>query len=97
MNHLTALVITFSAFGSGLYGIYKFIRAKYVSYNTKPIHYLLNKPTKIKKKYKTFKKHKLNSPNKLSKITKISSLNNRNIMKLSYAKYSKLNRHSASK
>ena len=97
MNHLTALAITFSAFGSGLYGIYKFIRAKYVSYDTKPIHYLLNKPTKIKKKYKTFKKHKLNSPNKLSKITKISSLNNRNIMKLSYAKYSMLNRHSASK
>ena len=97
MNHLIALAITFSAFGSGLYGIYKFIRAKYVSYDTKPIHYLLNKSTKIKKKYKTFKKNKLNSPNKLSKITKISSLNNRNIMKLSYAKYSKLNRHSANK
>ena len=97
MNHLTALALTLSAFGSGLFVIYKFIRAKYVSYDTKPIHYLLNKPTKIKKKYKTFKKHKLNSSNKLSKITKISSLNNRNMMKLSYAKYSKLNRHSASK
>ena len=97
MNHLTALALTLSAFGSGLFVIYKFIRAKYVSYDTKPIHYLLNKPTKIKKKYKTFKKHKLNSSNKLSKITKISSLNNRNMMKLSYAKYSKLNRHSARK
>jgi hypothetical protein len=97
MNHLTALAVTLSAFGSGLYGIYKFIRAKYVSYDTKPIHYLLNKPNKIKKKYKTFKKHKLNRSNKLSKITKISSLNNRNIMKSSYAKYSRLNRHSASK
>ena len=49
MNHLTALAITFSAFGSGLYVIYKFFRAKYVSYDTKPIHYLLNKPTKITK------------------------------------------------
>jgi hypothetical protein len=97
MNHLTALLLTISAFGSGLFGIYKFIRAKYVSYDTKPIHYLLNKPTKIKKKYKTFKKHKLNSRNKLTKITKISSLNNRNTMKLSYAKYGKLNRWSASK
>ena len=94
MNHLTALVVTLSAFGSGLFVIYKFIRAKYVSYDTKPIHYLLNKPTKINKRYKTFKKHKRNKP---TKITKISSLNNRNIMKLSYAKYGKLNRWSATK
>ena len=92
MNHLTALVITITAFSSGLYVIYKFIRAKYVSYDTRPIHYWLDKPTKIKKRYKTFKKHKLN---KLTKITKISSLNNRNKSQLSYAKYSKLNRHSA--
>ena len=97
MNHIIALILTISAFASGLYVIYKFFRAKYVSYDTKPIHYWLDKPTKIKKRYKTFKKHKLNSSNKLTKITKISSLNNRNIMKLSYAKYSKLNRHSASK
>ena len=92
MNHLTALAITMTAFSSGLYVIYKFFRAKYVSYDTKPIHYWLDKPTKIKKRYKTFKKHKLN---KLTKITKISSLNNRNKSQLSYAKYSKLNRHSA--
>ena len=91
MNHLTALLLTFSAFGSGLFVIYKFIRAKYVSYDTKPIHYWLDKPTKIKKRYKTFKKHKLNKPNK---ITKISVLNNRNKSQLSYAKYGKLNRHS---
>jgi hypothetical protein len=93
MNHLTALVITITAFSSGLYVIYKFIRAKYVSYDTRPIHYWLDKPTKIKKRYKTFKKHKLN---KLTKITKISVLNNRNKSQLSYAKYGKLNRHSAS-
>ena len=93
MNHLTALAITLTAFGSGLYVIYKFIRAKYVSYDTRPIHYWLDKPTKIKKRYKTFKKHKLNSR---KKITKISVLNNRNKSQLSYAKYSKLNRHSAS-
>lgn len=92
MNHITALLLTLSAFGSGLFGIYKFIRAKYVSYDTRPIHYWLDKPTKIKKRYKTFKKHKLN---KLTKITKISVLNNRNKSQLSYAKYGKLNRHSA--
>ena len=96
MNHITALAITLTAFSSGLYVIYKFFRAKYVSYDTRPIHYLLNKPTKINKRYKTFKKHKLNSPNKLTKITKISTLNNRNKNKLSYSKYS-LNRWSASK
>ena len=90
MNHLTALVITITAFSSGLYVIYKFIRAKYVSYDTRPIHYWLDKPTKIKKRYKTFK------ANKRKKFTKISSLNNRNKSQLSYAKYSKLNRHSAS-
>jgi hypothetical protein len=55
MNHLTALAITITAFSSGLYGIYKFVRAKYVSYDTTPIRYWLDKPSKIKKRYKTFK------------------------------------------
>ena len=96
MNHITALILTISAFASGLFGIYKFARSKMVSYDTKPIHYWLDKPTKIKKRYKTFRKHKLNSRNKLTKITKISVLNNRNKSQLSYAKYGKLNRHSAS-
>lgn len=91
MNHIIALILTISAFASGLYVIYKFIRTKFVSYDTKPIHYWLDKPTKIKKRYKTFKKHKLNSR---KKITKISVLNNRNKSQLSYAKYGKLNRHS---
>jgi hypothetical protein len=68
MNHLTALVITFSAFGSGLYAIYKFARSKMVSYDTKPIHYLLNKPTKIKKKYKTYRKHKARKRNTYSAV-----------------------------
>jgi hypothetical protein len=60
MNHIIALILTISAFASGLYVIYKFIRAKYVSYDTRPIHYWLDKPTKIKKRYKTFKKNKQN-------------------------------------
>ena len=90
MNHLTALVITITAFSSGLFGIYKFIRSKYVPYDTNPIHYWSNRKQRIKKRYKTFK------ANKRNKITKISSLNNRNKSQLSYAKYGKLNRHSAS-
>ena len=86
MNHIIALILTISAFASGLYVIYKFIRSKYVSYDTKPIHYWLDKPTKIKKRYKTFRKHKLNKRNKLTKITKISKLNKRYIGKLNFAK-----------
>lgn len=91
MNHLTALIITITAFSSGLYGIYKFIRAKYYfTYDIKPIHYWLDKPTKIKKRYKTFK------ANRRNRNTKITKLNNRNKSQLSYSKYGKLNRHSAS-
>ena len=79
MNHLTAWAITITAFSSGLYSIYKYIRAKYVSYDTTPIHYWSNRKQKIKKRYKTFKKHKANKRNKLTKITKISKLNQKYI------------------
>ena len=79
MNHLTAWAITITAFSSGLYSIYKYIRAKYVSYDTTPIHYFSNRKQKIKKRYKTFKKHKANKRNKLTKITKISKLNKKYI------------------
>lgn len=88
MNHLTAWAITITAFSSGLYGIYKVIRAKYVSYDTTPIHYWLNKKQKIKKRYKTFK------ANRRNRKTKIIKLNNRNKSQLSYAKYGRLNRYS---
>ena len=59
MNHLIAWLLVITAFGSGLYGIYKFIIAKYYfTYDLKPIHYWLNKKQKIKKRYKTYRKHK---------------------------------------
>lgn len=64
MNHLTAWAITITAFSSGLYGIYKYILGKYYfTYDSKPIHYWLNKKQKIKKRYKTFRKRKLNKRN----------------------------------
>jgi membrane protein YqaA with SNARE-associated domain len=64
MNHLTAWAITITAFSSGLYGIYKYILAKYYfTYDVKPIHYWLNKKTKIKKRYKTYRKHKVKKRN----------------------------------
>ena len=91
MNHLIALAITITAFSSGLFVIYKFFRAKYVSYDTKPIHYWSNRKQRVKKRYKTFK------ANRRNRKTKISNLNNRNKSQLSYAKYGKLNRWNASK
>ena len=91
MNHLTAWAITITAFSSGLYGIYRVIRAKYVSYDTNPIHYWSNRKQRVKKRYKSFK------ANRRNKNTKTSKLNNRNKSQLSYAKYGKLNRWSISK
>lgn len=58
MNHLTAWAILVTAFSSGLYPIYKFIRAKYVSYDTTPIHYWSNRKQRVKKRYKSFRNKK---------------------------------------
>jgi len=63
MNHLTAWAITITAFSSGLYGIYKVIRSKYVSYDTNPIHYWSNRKQKVKKRYKTLRKYKAKKRN----------------------------------
>jgi hypothetical protein len=63
MNHLTAWAILITAFSSGLYGIYRVIRSKYISYDTTPIRYWLNKKTKIKKRYKTLRKYKAKKRN----------------------------------
>ena len=66
MNHLIAWLLVITAFGSGLYGIYKFI------YDAKPIHYWLNKKQKIKKRYKTYRKHKAKKRNRKTKISKLN-------------------------
>ena len=63
MNHLTAWAILVTAFSSGLYPIYKFVRSKYVSYDTTPIHYWSNRKQKIKKRYKTLRKYKAKKRN----------------------------------
>ena len=64
MNHLTAWAITISAFSSGLYGIYKYLLAKYYfTYDVKPIHYWSNRKQKIKKRYKTIRKYKAKKRN----------------------------------
>jgi len=63
MNHLTAWAILVIAFSSGLYPIYKFVRSKYVSYDTNPIHYWSNRKQKVKKRYKTLRKYKAKKRN----------------------------------
>jgi membrane protein YqaA with SNARE-associated domain len=69
MNHLTAWAVTITAFGSGLYGIYKYILAKYYfTYDVKPIHYWSNRKQKIKKRYKTLKKYKAKKRNSYTAV-----------------------------
>jgi hypothetical protein len=64
MNHLTAWLLVITAFSSGLYGIYKYILAKYYfTYDLKPIHYWSNRKQKIKKRYKTLRKYKAKKRN----------------------------------
>jgi len=78
MNHLTAWAILITAFSSGLYPIYKFVRAKYVSYDTTPIHYWSNRKQKIKKRYKTLRKYKAKKRNSyLAVINKYKLTNNK--------------------
>jgi hypothetical protein len=78
MNHLTALILTISAFGSGLYVIYKFFRAKYVSYDITPIHYWSNRKQRVKKRYKTFRNRKKKlTNNKFNRYYKYVQTNKR--------------------
>jgi hypothetical protein len=76
MNHLTALILTISAFGSGLYVIYKFFRAKYVSYDITPIHYWSNRKQRVKKRYKTLRKYKAKKRNSYSAVINKYKLTN---------------------
>jgi membrane protein YqaA with SNARE-associated domain len=69
MNHLTALAITITAFGSGLYGIYKYILGKYYfTYDVKPIHYWSNRKQRVKKRYKTLRKYKAKKRNSYTAV-----------------------------
>jgi len=63
MNHLIAWAILVIAFSSGLYPIYKFVRSKYVSYDTNPIRYWSNRKQRVKKRYKTLRKYKAKKRN----------------------------------
>ena len=84
MNHLTAWAILVTAFSSGLYPIYKFVRSKYVSYDTTPIRYWSNRKQRVKKRYKSFKKRNkkhlvVNKINRIGSFSKYNNLNNHKI------------------
>jgi len=69
MNHLTAWAVTITAFGSGLYGIYKYILGKYYfTYDVKPIHYWSNRKQRVKKRYKTLRKYKAKKRNSYTAV-----------------------------
>jgi hypothetical protein len=68
MNHMIALIVVLSAFSSGLFVIYKFFRAKYVSYDITPIHYWSNRKQRVKKRYKTLRKYKAKKRNSYSAV-----------------------------
>jgi hypothetical protein len=70
MNHMIAFIVVLSAFSSGLFVIYKFFRAKYVSYDITPIHYWSNRKQRVKKRYKTLRKYKAKKRNSYSAVIK---------------------------
>lgn len=65
---MIALIVVLSAFSSGLFVIYKFFRAKYVSYDITPIHYWSNRKQRVKKRYKTLRKYKAKKRNSYSAV-----------------------------
>ena len=65
---MTALIVVLSAFSSGLFVIYKFFSAKYVSYDITPIHYWSNRKQRVKKRYKTLRKYKAKKRNSYSAV-----------------------------
>lgn len=58
-----------------------YIRSKYYYIDTKPIHYWLNKKTKINKRYKSFKKRNKKHLS-VNKINRIGSYNRYSKVKL---------------
>lgn len=75
---MIALIVVLSAFSSGLFVIYKFFRAKYVSYDITPIHYWSNRKQRVKKRYKTFRNRKKKlTNNKFNRYYKYVQTNKR--------------------
>ena len=81
MNQLYAYLFLFSILVSAAIPIIGYIRSKYYYIDTKPIHYWLNKKSKIKKRYKSFKKRNKKHLS-VNKINRIGSYNKYTKIKL---------------
>jgi len=83
MNQLYAYLFLFSLIVSAAIPVIGYLRSKYYYVDTKPIHYWLNKKSKINKRYKTFKKRNkkhlsVNKINRIGALSKYNSLNKLN-------------------
>lgn len=74
MNQVLAYLFLLSVFAVAVIPIIGYIKSKYYYIDTKPIHYWLNKKSKIKKRYKTFKKRNKKYL-RVNKINRIGSYN----------------------
>jgi len=80
MNQIYAYLFIFSVLLSVVVPMISYIRSKYYYVDTKPIHYWLNKKSKIKKRYKTFKKRnkkhlRVNKINRIGSFARYNSIN----------------------
>jgi len=82
MNQILAYLFLTTVIVITVIPIIGYIRSKYYYVDTKPIHYWLNKKTKIKKRYRNFKRRN----RKHLSINKIGSYNRK-------YNYYKLNKH----
>lgn len=83
MNQILAYSFLISAGLISIIPIYKYLYAKYYYVDTTPIHYWLNKKTKIKKRYKSFKRRnkrhlRVNKINRIGGFTRYNNLNKLN-------------------
>jgi hypothetical protein len=68
MNQIYAYLFIFSVLLSAIVPMIAYIRNKYYYIDITPIHYWLNKKTKIKKRYKTLRKYKAKKRNSYSAV-----------------------------
>lgn len=84
MSQIMAYLFLISAGLISIIPIYKYLYAKYYYVDTTPIHYWLNKKSKIKKRYKSFKRRnkKYLSVNKINRFGSFNKYKNIKLTKL---------------
>lgn len=80
MSQLVAYSFLFCVIVFATIPVIGYIKSKYYYIDTKPIHYWLNKKSKIKKRYKTFKKRnkkhlRVNKINRIGSFARYNTIN----------------------